>query len=175
MSHQWHQFSYRKFDSIQSHLSSALVYEHFAENESAVSRITEKRNFLALWVNFYVEENNKIIGWYDHDYFEGYSTDFNSSIDSIVENMLVSEPAKQKILKALESLDIGSIEYVFTLKGMVYDGPAERLNLSESQIADLQLDSVDSVPAFVGNFQYRDWAASIFTTNFNAVLSLHCS
>ena len=32
--------------------------------------------FIAIWVNFCVEEENDIIGWLDHDFSEGYSTEY---------------------------------------------------------------------------------------------------
>ncbi len=118
------------------------------------SKIKGDRKYLALWVNFYVEEDNDIIGWYDHDYEESYSVDDTVSIEVIVNKMLVQDGMKSEIKKSLDSLGVTSIEHVFMLMRHTYDEKPGELKLSDSQLKKMNLQNKELVPVFVGNFEY---------------------
>ena len=120
------------------------------------SKLEENKKYLALWVNFYIEEDNDIIGWYDHDYEESYSVDQKKEVEEIVKNMVDKEEIQTQIIAVLNKFEVTSIEHVFALYRHCYNDEPGFLELSKKQSLKMNLKDKSLVPIFVGNFKYKD-------------------
>lgn len=110
-------------------------------------------DYVAIWLNFYVEEENDIIGWFDHDFLDCYSVDINTPIDKTVSKMLFNDKTKENISKAIDQLGIKQIEAFFILYRHYYEEKPGIVNLTDRQLAQMKLDK-NSIPYFLGNFKH---------------------
>lgn len=102
---------------------------------------------VAVFLNVFFNEDNDAIGWYDHDYSEGWSI---SSIDDL-RGGSYSKSHEDKIIEAAQAMGITEFGYIFKLFQFEYEGEPGPL---PEEMQNAEGVSVYGKPYFLGNFTY---------------------
>lgn len=114
--------------------------------------LKEKQGTAAIWLNVFFEEENDLIGWYDHDNSEGSSLDTETALEEQFESYSYGKSFRMEAAQSAVSLNVKSPSYAFILFDYETDMKPGLLSQEERTMKGVKADK-DAV--FLGHFSYK--------------------
>lgn len=88
------------------------------------SDLKDREGVVSIWLNVCFEEDNKVIGWYDHDYEEGGGLGRLEPVRQLLSSGSYWETWFEAAVQAADALGITEARYVWMLFDHEYVGAA---------------------------------------------------
>ncbi|MGW0662540.1 hypothetical protein [Streptodolium elevatio] len=111
--------------------------------------LKDREGVVSIWLNVCFEEENKVIGWYDHDYEEGGGLGRPQPVRQLLSSGSYWETWSEAAVRSAERLGISEARYVWMLFDHEYVAPAGRFDIA----TDAERFE-DETPYYLGSFPY---------------------
>lgn len=114
------------------------------------------QGYVSIWLNLWFEVSNSVIGWYDSDYSEGFSTNHDEKIADILDHLNLNEKTIKEIDEVVNRLNVKSIEYCWMLRHHKCVNTIGELKLAKNANGvNLVNEKKTNIPYFIGTYPLK--------------------